>query len=85
MTGTTTVTSGTGTGGMPTTCAGANDTKGCCSGTVLWYCDTMGAMKSKDCAPLTEVCGWNAPKNYYGCVAAPSSADPSGTYSIQCM
>ncbi len=81
----TSVTATTGSGMPPTSCAGANDMTGCCAGSVLWYCDSTGAMKSKDCGPLSMACGWYATKSYYGCVPPPATTDPSGKYPITCM
>ena len=72
----------TGSATVPTTCAEANMTIGCCAGNVLYYCKTT-TLTSKACTGTT-VCGWNATSSYYGCVAAPGGADPSGTNPLAC-
>jgi hypothetical protein len=81
---TTSSTSSTSSGGIPTTCAEANQSYGCC-GTdgVVYYC-SMGVLKSKTCTG-TYVCGWSTMYSDYSCVPPPSGTDPSGTHPIACQ
>jgi hypothetical protein len=67
---------------VPTTCAEADETVGCCAGDVLYYCKTT-TLTSKTCSG-TDVCGWSTTYSDYGCVAPPGGADPSGTYPLAC-
>lgn len=75
-----------GAGSIPTTCAEADDTVGCCGPNgENYYCSTNGTtVTAKQCTG-GKVCGWNATSSYYGCVTGPASSDPSGTYPIACQ
>ncbi len=78
--------SSTGGPGVPTDCTEAYGNVGCCTPAgVVYYCPTANpVLTSKPCvAPL--VCGWNPTSLYYGCVAAPGGADPSGTNPEACQ
>jgi hypothetical protein len=56
---------------------------GCCDASgILHYCSS-GTMKNVTCTS-GNVCGWNATKSYYGCVAPPGGPDPSNTYPEAC-
>lgn len=70
-----------GSGTAPTTCTEADGKIGCCDGNVLYYCSS--SLTSKKCSG-SDVCGWDKSSSYYGCVAAPGGADPSGTYPLAC-
>ncbi len=74
---------GGGGGSVPATCAAADDKIGCCDGNTVYWCSS-GSVSSKSCSS-GEVCGWDTSKSYYGCVAAPGGADPTGTYPLGCM
>jgi hypothetical protein len=71
-----------GSGKAPKTCTEADSKVGCCDGNVLYYCETS-TVTSKKCTG-SDVCGWDSTSSYYGCVAAPGGADPSGTYPLTC-
>ncbi len=45
-------------------------------------CATGSTTITKKTCSSTTVCGWSAANNYYGCVAPPGGADPSGTYPL---
>jgi hypothetical protein len=93
-TGSTSSSATTGTGGAGTggdgggglTCAEVDGDIGCCDANgVLHYCSAaMMVLTSKTCATGT-VCGWNATKGYYECVAPDGGADPNGMYPIACQ
>ena len=67
---------------VPTTCAQADGLYGCCIGQDLYYC-LSGTVIEQTCKN-GRVCGWSASNAYYGCVAPPGGADPSGIYPIAC-
>jgi len=69
---------------VPTTCAQANTTYGCCVGSEVYYCSSGSSSVTKKACSGGEVCGWEASKGYYYCVASPGGADPSGTYPMAC-
>lgn len=74
-------------GAIPTTCTQADSTYGCCGpNNTNYYCgtNTPTTVSSTACTG-TKVCGWNATKGYYDCVAPPASADPSGVYPLACQ
>jgi hypothetical protein len=71
-----------GSGKAPKTCAEADSKVGCCDGNVLYYCETT-TLTSKKCSG-SDVCGWDSTSSYYGCVAPPGGADPSGTHPLAC-
>jgi hypothetical protein len=78
-------------GTIPTTCAEANNSFGCCLNGVEYYCGgDAGTVSSKTCssvvtdAGVTLTCGWNSAKGYYGCVSPPAMADPSGAEPLAC-
>ncbi len=84
--------SASGSGAIPTTCAQADRTVGCCgpNGT-NYYCDTATSttVESEAC-PADAPCGWGYDSDgqgLYGCVtgATMSTADPAGTYPIACQ
>jgi agmatine deiminase len=54
---------------------------GCCQGSTLKYCDG-GKLVSMDCTANPQ-CGWNATQSWYDCGTA-GTADPSGTYVMNC-
>lgn len=67
---------------VPTTCAQADQSAGCCVGNELYYCQSpTSSMTIKACTG-GQVCGWDS--KYYDCVAAPGGPDPTGTYPINC-
>jgi hypothetical protein len=74
------------TSGVPTTCAQANESFGCCdpAGT-LFYCQTGSTTLVKKSCSGGKVCGWDSTSSYYNCVAAPGGDDPSGTHAIACQ
>ncbi len=74
------------TNGVPTTCAQANESFGCCdpAGT-LFYCQTGSTTLVKKSCSGGKVCGWDSTSSYYNCVAAPGGDDPSGTHAIACQ
>jgi hypothetical protein len=72
-------------GTVPTTCAAANGSLGCCANGENYYCGgDGGTVSSKSCSGETTeagtalVCGWNSTKGYYGCVEPPAGSDPAG-------
>jgi hypothetical protein len=74
------------TGGVPTTCAQANESFGCCDPAgVLFYCQTGSTSLVKKSCTGTKVCGWDSTSSYYNCVAAPGGDDPSGTHAMACQ
>jgi hypothetical protein len=77
---------GSDSGVIPTTCAQADTSYGCCAGNVLYYCatSTPTTLTMKACTGTTSACGWDTSKGYYNCVAPPGTADPGGTYPIAC-
>jgi hypothetical protein len=50
---------------------------------VVYYCDSSGSVASETCG-TGDTCGWDSEEGYYGCVASPGGADPSGTYPQAC-
>ena len=77
--------SGAGGGVVPTTCNEAYGAVGCCAGSTAYYCSSSSnSLSSKTCSG-SDVCGWDAAKSYYYCVAAPGGADPSGANPIACQ
>ena len=75
-----------GAGGIPTTCAEANSSIGCCgSDGKEYYCKTGATTVSASTCTAGNVCGWNATKGYYACVPAPGGADPSGMNPMACV
>jgi hypothetical protein len=75
-----------GGGGTPTTCAQAYNVIGCCGANGdNYYCPADGGALTMTACTAPKVCGWNATKGYYACVAAPGTADPSGTNPIACQ
>jgi hypothetical protein len=81
-----------GMGIIPTTCSQANGSFGCCGPNgENYYCGgDAGTVSSESCTGKTTeagaplVCGWNSKDSYYGCVAPPASADPSGAEPLSC-
>jgi len=72
--------------GVPTTCAQANESFGCCDPAgVLFYCQTGSTTLVKKSCTGGKVCGWDSTSTYYNCVAAPGGDDPSGTHAIACQ
>jgi hypothetical protein len=71
-------------GGIPSDCAQADQSIGCCTSTgILYYCTSASTVHEEACAAGT-VCGWNASKGYYDCVAPPGGADPSHSSPLLC-
>jgi hypothetical protein len=70
----------------PTTCAQADGVVGCCgpNGDV-YYCASGNMPVVTTSCGASKVCGWNASKSYYDCVAPPATADPSGTHPMACQ
>ena len=73
-------------GAVPTTCAGAHGSVGCCSpdDKVNYYCSGGGSTVTIKTCNMGSVCGWNAPMGYYTCVAPPGGPDPTGRSPIAC-
>ena len=60
---------------------------GCCSGTLLKYCDTStgtSVLKAGDCGTLSTptTCGWDASSDWYDCGF--TGGDPSGAIPLEC-
>jgi hypothetical protein len=73
-----------GAGQIPTTCAQADNSIGCCGPNGdLYYCSS-GSLTSKTCTG-GKVCGWNVTNAYYGCVTGAAMSDPSGFHPITCQ
>jgi hypothetical protein len=72
-------------GTAPTSCAQAGGYAGCCLGNTSYYCQTGSTTVTMKACPSGQVCGWNASKSYYSCVAPPGGADPSNMYPIACQ
>ena len=73
-------------GGTPTTCSQANNFVGCCGANGdNYYCPADGGALTTTACTSPKVCGWSATKKYYACVAAPGTADPSGTNPMACQ
>jgi MYXO-CTERM domain-containing protein len=66
-------------GGVAT--CGAVTIKGCCQGTLLYFC-AAGELKQQDCAAAPS-CGWDPALSYYACGTA-GGDDPSGKHSRSC-
>jgi hypothetical protein len=78
-------TSGTTSGSTtPSDCAQASGMVGCCAGNTLYYCKSGSTSVASEACKSGESCGWEASKNYYGCVSGAATPDPSGTYPIAC-
>ncbi len=78
--------SGSSSGGtVPTTCAQAAETYGCCVGNTVYFCKSGSSSITVKACTGTEACGWDSTKSYYYCVAAPGGADPSGNYPLTCQ
>ena len=78
--------SGTSGSGIPTTCAEADGTYGCCgSDGKNYYCSsaTSTSVKSVAC-PSGEVCSWDSTKEYYACVTGTTPKAGSG-HAIACQ
>jgi hypothetical protein len=74
----------TGTGQIPSTCAQADDSIGCCGPNgALYYCSSS-SLTSKTCTG-GKVCGWSVANGYYGCVTGPAMPDPGGVHPITCQ
>ncbi len=76
-------TSSASSGGVPTTCAAADNAIGCCVGNSRYYCSGTSVL-TDDCTTNSKVCGWSTTYANYGCVDSPGGADPSGTYPLAC-
>jgi len=78
--------SGSGSGGstVPTTCAQADTTYGCCVGNTVYYCKSGTNVITPKVCSGSEVCGWDSAQSYYYCVSGSGGSDPSGTYPIVC-
>ena len=70
-------------GAVPTDCAQADGTVGCCTSTgVLYYCDSTNQLLHLTC-PSDMPCGWDG-QQMYQCVTPPGGADPSQNYPLLC-
>lgn len=73
-------------GGVPTTCAAANQGIGCCANNVNYYCTTSGTVGMTDCSSLGKTCSWSGTQGDYTCTGASTpKSDPSGTNPIACQ
>jgi|HubBroStandDraft_2_1064218.scaffolds.fasta_scaffold851358_1 hypothetical protein len=77
-------TTGTSSGGgtPPNTCPQADGSIGCCLGGSLYYCKTGSTSVTEKSCSSGDVCGWNASKSYYDCVA--SAGQPPAMYPMDC-
>ena len=71
-------------GGAPGTCSEADGTTGCCAGNIPYYCASGSTTVPATTCTGTKVCGWNASKGYYACVAAPGGTAPGDAPPIMC-
>jgi len=55
--------------------------KGCCQGTILYYC-AAGQLQQQDCSAAPS-CGWDPALGYYACGTA-GGDDPSGKHPRAC-
>lgn len=82
--GTSTSSSTSSGGAAPTTCAQAHGSVGCCDNDTVYYCKTGTSTLTVTPCTSGKVCGWEASKSYYTCVAAPGGPDPSNANPEQC-
>jgi hypothetical protein len=78
-------TSSSSSGGAALTCAEVDEGVGCCdaSGAVRFCTSTSTSAETLACGS-GKVCGWNADKSFYDCVAFPGGAEPGGKYPLLC-
>jgi len=60
---------------------GAVTAAGCCSGQVLYYCES-NKLLDLDCA-MSPACGWDVVNGHYDC-NTPGTADPAGAHPMSC-
>jgi hypothetical protein len=69
---------------VPSSCAEADDSIGCCGpDDVLYYCAPSEPPTAKPCTGGL-VCGWDDFDGYYDCVLPPGGSDPLGYFPITC-
>jgi hypothetical protein len=74
--------SSTSSGSGGETCSEVNGSTGCCLGNTNYYCSS-GTVHSKACTG-SDVCTWEASKNYYGCAPGPAMGQNGGP-PLQCQ